>query len=86
MDIMLYGEEKFQGSIAKALVGFILRAVHENELALSKATDCWVILPIYPAPFPVHETDNSPRWDRPSTPPVRGPGPSHRESAKIAMA
>jgi hypothetical protein len=32
MDIMLYGEEKFQGSIAKALVGFILRAVHENEL------------------------------------------------------
>ena len=31
MDIMLCGEEKFQGSIAKALVGFILRAVHENE-------------------------------------------------------
>jgi hypothetical protein len=32
MDIMLYGEEKFQGSIAKALVGFILRAIHENQL------------------------------------------------------
>ncbi|HXO95565.1 MAG TPA: hypothetical protein VN857_03200 [Chthoniobacterales bacterium] len=39
-DIMLYGEEKFQGSIAKALVGFILRAVHENErdLSLSQPT------------------------------------------------
>jgi DNA-binding transcriptional LysR family regulator len=32
MDIMLYGEEKFEGSIAKASVNFILRAVHENEL------------------------------------------------------
>ena len=32
MDIMLYGEEKFEGSMAKALVNFILRAVHENEL------------------------------------------------------
>jgi hypothetical protein len=32
MEIMLYGEEKFEGSIAKALVNFILRAVHENEL------------------------------------------------------
>ncbi len=31
MDIMLYAEEKFQGSIAKALIGFILGAVHENE-------------------------------------------------------
>lgn len=32
MDIMLYGKEKFQESIARALVDFILRAVHENEL------------------------------------------------------
>jgi hypothetical protein len=32
MDIMLYGEEKFQGSIAKALVAFILRAVRKTEL------------------------------------------------------
>jgi DNA-binding transcriptional LysR family regulator len=31
MEIMLYGEERFQGSIAKALVDFILWAVHEYE-------------------------------------------------------
>lgn len=32
MDIMLYGEEKFAGSIAKALVNFVLRSVPEQEI------------------------------------------------------
>jgi DNA-binding transcriptional LysR family regulator len=32
MDIMLYGEEKFGGSIAKALVNFVLRSVQEQDI------------------------------------------------------
>jgi len=31
IDIMLYGEEKFGGAIAKALVNFVLRSVQEQE-------------------------------------------------------
>ena len=37
IDIMLFGEEKFGGAIAKALVDFVLRSVQEQENLLSKA-------------------------------------------------
>ena len=37
IDIMLYGEEKFGGAIAKALVNFVLRSVQEQENLLTKA-------------------------------------------------
>jgi DNA-binding transcriptional LysR family regulator len=35
MDIMLYGEEKFGGAIAKALVNFVLRSVQEQEILMA---------------------------------------------------
>jgi hypothetical protein len=65
MDIMLYGKEKFGGSIAKALVNFILRAVRENELdrplrqpggrRVIRDTKFWVpkiLFPLTRRPFP----------------------------------
>jgi hypothetical protein len=84
MDVMLYGEEKLQGSIAKAMVGFILRAVHENEPGrpLSQPTTVIWNLPIYPAPFPFARrrfpyVGAAHQYCRCS-----GPGPSPRDSAK----
>jgi hypothetical protein len=35
--IMLFGEEKFGGAIAKALVNFVLRSVQEQENLMTKA-------------------------------------------------
>jgi DNA-binding transcriptional LysR family regulator len=37
IDIMLFGEEKFGGAIAKALVNFVLRSVQEQENLMVKA-------------------------------------------------
>jgi len=37
IDIMLFGEEKFGGAIAKALVNFVLRSVQEQENLMTKA-------------------------------------------------
>ena len=37
IDIMLFGEEKFGGAIAKALVNFVLRSVQEQESLMTKA-------------------------------------------------
>jgi hypothetical protein len=37
LDVMLYGEEKFGGAIAKALVNFVLRSVQEHENLMTKA-------------------------------------------------
>jgi DNA-binding transcriptional LysR family regulator len=37
IDIMLFGEEKFGGAIAKALVNFVLRSVQEQENLMAKA-------------------------------------------------
>jgi DNA-binding transcriptional LysR family regulator len=37
IDIMLFGEEKFGGAIAKALVNFVLRSVQEQENLIAKA-------------------------------------------------
>ena len=37
IDIMLFGEEKFGGAIAKALVNFVLRSVQEQENLTTKA-------------------------------------------------
>ena len=37
LGVMLYGEEKFGGAIAKALVNFVLRSVQEQENLMTKA-------------------------------------------------